>query len=562
MRGLKWLRTLAGIIVEREAMNFDVVIVGAGPSGLSMGIRLAQLAQAAERELTICILEKGAEVGAHILSGAVIETRALDELIPDWKEKGAPLTVPVKSDRFLYLTEKGSMAMPTPPQMHNEGNYIASLGNLCRWLAEQAEELGVEIFPGFAAAEVLYDSSGAVRGVATGDMGIGKDGQPGDNFEPGIELIGRQTIFAEGCRGSLSAELMEKFNLRDNADPQTYGIGIKEIWDVKPEVHKEGSALHTIGWPLKSDTYGGSFLYHNENNQVAVGFVVGLDYRNPYLSPFEEFQRFKNHPDIRPIFEGGKRVAYGARAISEGGFQSIPKLTFRGGLLIGDGAGFLNVPKIKGTHTSMKSAMVAAEAVFELLPAEYDEENPGAALEATAYPQQLSKSWLWSELHKQRNIRPGFRKGLWLGLINAALESYIFRGRAPWTLSHHADHEQTGEKKDYSPIDYPKPDGKVSFDRNSSVYLSGTNHEENQPVHLRLRDESVPILLNLEKYDAPEQRYCPAGVYEIVEKEGKPMLQINAQNCVHCKTCDIKDPSQNIHWTVPEGGGGPSYPNM
>jgi len=543
-------------------MNFDVVIVGAGPSGLTMGIRLAQLAQQQDRELNICILEKGAEVGAHILSGAVIEPRTLSELIPDWKEKGAPLNVPVKSDRFKYLTASGSISMPTPPQMHNEGNYIVSLGNLCRWLAEQAEELGVNIFPGFAAAEVLYDDSGAVRGVATGDMGIGKDGEPTENFEPGMELIGRQTVFAEGCRGSLSGELMQKYNLRDGVEPQSYGIGIKEIWEVKPELHDEGATLHTIGWPLKADTYGGSFLYHNENNQVAVGFVIGLDYRNPHLSPFDEFQRFKNHPDIRPLFEGGTRVSYGARAISEGGLQSIPKLTFPGGLMVGDTAGFLNVPKIKGTHTAMKSAMLAAEAVHELLPLEYDEENPGPALEATAYPEKLKNSWLWQELHKVRNIRPGFKKGLWLGLINAALDSYVFRGKMPWTMGHHADHEQLGNKNDYPVIDYPKPDGVVSFDRSSSVYLSGTNHNDNQPAHLRLRDDSVPIRLNLEKYDAPEQRYCPAGVYEIVKIDGKPALQINAQNCVHCKTCDIKDPSQNIHWTVPEGGGGPAYPNM
>ena len=543
-------------------MSFDVVIVGAGPSGLTMGIRLAQLAREQERELTICILEKGAEVGAHILSGAVIEPRTLSELIPDWKEKGAPLNVPVKSDSFKYLTEKGAYALPTPPQMHNEGNYIVSLGNLCRWLAEQAEELEVAIFPGFAAAEVLYDDTGAVRGVATGDMGIGKDGEPGDSYEPGVELLGRQTIFAEGCRGSLAGELMQKFNLRDGVEAQTYGIGIKEIWEVKPELHNEGETLHTIGWPLKSDTYGGSFLYHNENNQVAVGFVVGLDYRNPHLSPFHEFQRFKNHPEIRQLFETGTRISYGARAISEGGLQSIPKLTFPGGLLVGDSAGFLNVPKIKGTHTAMKSAMLAAEAVFDLLPLEYDEENPGPALEAASYPEKLKNSWMWQELHKVRNIRPGFQKGLWLGLINAALESYLFRGKAPWTMGHHADHEQTGLKNDYPRIEYPKPDGVVSFDRASSVYLSGTFHDDNQPAHLRLRDDSVPIAINLEKYDAPEQRYCPAGVYEIVELDGKPALQINAQNCVHCKTCDIKDPTQNIHWTVPEGGGGPAYPNM
>ncbi|MCP3687017.1 MAG: electron transfer flavoprotein-ubiquinone oxidoreductase [Gammaproteobacteria bacterium] len=543
-------------------MNFDVVIVGAGPSGLTTAIRLAQLAQQNERELTICILEKGSEVGAHILSGAVLEPRSLNELIPDWQEKAAPVNTPVKSDKFRYLTSKGSYGLPTPPQMHNEGNYIISLGNFCRWLAEQAEELGVEIFPGFAAAEVLYDDEGAVRGVATGDMGIGKDGEATENFEPGVELIGRQTVFAEGCRGSLSGELMKTFGLRDGVEPQTYGIGIKELWEVKPEVHDEGSTLHTIGWPLKSDTYGGSFLYHIADNQVAVGFVIGLDYANPHLSPFEEFQRFKTHPDIRPIFAGGKRVSYGARAISEGGFQSIPKLSFPGGLMVGDTAGFLNVPKIKGTHTAMKSAMVAAETIFELLPAQFDEENPGPALEATTYLQQLKKSWLWQELHKVRNIRPGFQKGLWLGLSNAALESYIFRGKAPWTIGHHKDHEQTGNKGNFRKIDYPKPDNEVSFDRLSSVFLSNTFHDENQPAHLRLRDASIPIKINLAEYDAPEQRYCPAGVYEIIDNEGKPELQINAQNCLHCKTCDIKDPRQNIHWTVPEGGGGPSYPNM
>ncbi|MCP4433140.1 MAG: electron transfer flavoprotein-ubiquinone oxidoreductase [Gammaproteobacteria bacterium] len=548
--------------MEREAMNFDVVIVGGGPAGLTSAIRLAQLAQEKERELTICILEKGSEIGAHILSGAVIEPCSLNELIPDWKDKAAPLNTPVKSDKFRYLTESGSYWLPTPPQMHNEGNYIISLGNFCRWLAEQAEELGVEIFPGFAAAEVLFDESGAVRGVATGDMGIGKDGEPTDNYEPGVELIGRQTIFAEGCRGSLSGELMDTFGLRDGVEPQTYGIGIKELWEVKPEVHDEGSALHTIGWPLKSDTYGGSFLYHIADNQVAVGFVIGLDYKNPHLSPFEEFQRFKNHPDIRAVFEGGKRISYGARAISEGGFQSIPKLTFPGGLLVGDTAGFLNVPKVKGTHTAMKSAMVAAEAVFELLPVEYDEENPGPALEASAYPQQLKKTWLWSELHKVRNIRPGFQKGLWLGLTNAALESYVLHGKSPWTMGHHKDNEQIGGKNSYPRIEYPKPDNEVTFDRLSSVFLSSTYHEENQPAHLRLRDDSVPININLAEYDAPEQRYCPAGVYEIIETDGQPQMQINAQNCLHCKTCDIKDPRQNIHWTVPEGGGGPSYPNM
>ena len=543
-------------------MQFDVVIVGAGPSGLSMAIRLAQLAQQKERELTICVLEKGAEVGAHILAGAVFEPRALNELIPDWQDKGAPLNVPVTEDKFKFLSESGSTSMPTPPQMHNEGNYIISLANFCRWLAEQAEELGVEIFPGFAAAEILYDESGAVRGVATGDMGIGKDGEQTDNYEPGVELLGRQTVFAEGCRGSLSGELIRKFNLDSDSEPQTYALGVKEIWEVEPEKHKQGSTLHTIGWPLKSDTYGGSFLYHADNNQVYVGFVVGLDYANPYLSPFEEFQRFKNHPHIRPLFEGGKRIAYGARTIVEGGIQSLPKLVVPGALIIGDSAGFLNVPKIKGSHTAMKSAMTAAESLFELLGEEFDEENPGPAIEVDSYPEQLRKTWLWDELNKVRNIRPGFNKGMWFGLVNAALETYLLRGKAPWTLGHHADHEQTGNKNDHQKIDYPKPDNEVTFDRLSSVFLSNTYHEENQPAHLRLRDASVPIATNLALYDAPEQRYCPAGVYEIVEKEGEPALQINAQNCVHCKTCDIKDPTQNIHWVVPEGGGGPSYPNM
>ncbi len=537
-------------------MEFDVVIVGAGPSGLSAAIKLAQLAAAQQLEITICIVEKGSEVGAHILSGAILEPRGLNELLPDWKEQNAPLNTPVNTDQFRFLTQKRAFTLPNPPSMHNDGNYIISLGNLCRWLAEQAEQLGVEIFPGFAAAEILYDDSGAVRGIATGNMGVGADGEPTDNFEPGVELIARQTLFAEGCRGSLSKQIMQRFKLRENVDPQTYGIGLKELWEVTPEKHQLGNVLHTIGWPLDSQTYGGSFIYHLENNQVAVGFVVGLDYQNPHLSPYEEFQRFKNHPAIRPLFEGGKRISYGARALSEGGLQSIPKLSFAGGCLIGDSAGFLNVPKIKGTHTAMKSGMLAAEAVMETL--QQDKSN-----EAASYDKAFRESWLWSELNEVRNIRPGFQKGLWRGLINAAVETYVTKGKSGKTLSHHEDHLQLGKASEFPIIDYPKPDGEVSFDRLSSVFLSGTFHEENQPAHLTLKDESVPIDINLQQYDAPEQRYCPAGVYEIIQEDSQPpQLQINAQNCIHCKTCDIKDPSQNINWVTPEGGGGPNYPNM
>ena len=544
--------------MERESMEFDVVVVGGGPSGLSAAIRLKQLAQETGRDLEVCLIEKGSEVGAHILSGAVLEPRTLNELLPDWKERGAPLDTPVTDDKFLYLTQSGSFRLPTPPQMNNHGNYIISLGNFCRWLGEQAEALGVEIYPGFAAAEVLYDENGAVRGVTTGDMGIGKDGAPTENHMPGMELLAKQTIFAEGCRGHLTKTLFDKFDLREGKDPQTFAIGIKELWDIEPEKSKPGTALHSVGWPLSSDTYGGSFLYHLNGNQVAVGYVVGLDYSNPHLSPFEEFQRFKTHPAIRNVFEGGRRVAYGARALNEGGFQSIPKLTFPGGCLVGCTAGFLNVPKIKGTHTAMKSGMVAAEAIFESL----DAMAPGH--EPTSYGDKLQDSWLWTELYKVRNIRPGFSKGLWFGMANAALDTYILRGRAPWTMHHHADHI-TLKKADEAPrIAYPKPDGEISFDRNSSVFMSGTNHEENQPAHLTLKDSSVPIAHNLALYDAPEQRYCPAGVYEIVREDdgSNPRLQINAQNCVHCKTCDIKDPSQNITWVTPEGGGGPNYPNM
>ena len=538
-------------------MAFDVVVVGAGPSGLATAIRLKQLAAAEDRDIDVCVIEKGSEVGAHILSGAVIEPRALFELFPDAMERGAPLNTPVEEDRFLLLTKGSALRLPTPPQLRNHGNYIVSLGNLCRWLAGEAEALGVEIYPGFAAAEVLYDDSGRVKGVATGDMGLGRDGEPGPNHEPGVELHGSQTVFAEGCRGSLGKTLMARFDLARDSAPQTYGIGIKELWEVDPANHYPGRVVHSFGWPLRSDTYGGSFLYHLEDNQVSVGFIIGLDYRNPHISPFEEFQRFKNHPAIRPTFAGGRRISYGARAINEGGFQSIPRLAFPGGVFVGCEAGFLNVPKIKGTHTAMKSGMVAAEAIFESLAGD----DSGAALES--YPEALRRSWVWPELRSVRNLRPAFRHGLWAGLVYAAIDTFLLRGRAPWTLHHGRDHLSLKRVSDAPRIDYPRPDGEVSFDRLSSVFISNTNHEEDQPVHLRLKDDTVPVDVNLALYDAPEQRYCPAGVYEIVTEEGSgPRLQINAQNCVHCKTCDIKDPRQNIDWVVPEGGGGPNYPNM
>ncbi len=541
--------------VQRDEMECDVAIVGAGPAGLSAAIRLMQLAKDAGREISVCVVEKGSEVGAHILSGAVLEPRALNELLPDWQERGAPLSTPVTSDEFRFLSAKNSWRLPTPKPMNNHGNYIISLGNFCRWLGQQAESMGVQIFAGFPAADIFVQD-GKVAGIITGDFGIGKHGEKKPEYQPGIILKAKYTLFAEGCRGSLSQRLMQAFDLRAECDPQTYGIGIKELWEVAPEKHQQGKVTHTIGWPMDTQTYGGSFIYHLENNQVAVGYVVGLDYQNPHLDPYMEFQRFKQHTSIRPLFEGGRRLSYGARALNEGGWQSLPKLAFEGGALIGCAAGFLNVPKIKGTHTAMKSGMLAAEAAF----AAVQQNRAHDVLES--YPLLVKSSWIADELKAVRNIRPAFHKGLWAGLIYGALETYIFRGKAPWTFKNHADHTQLKPAADCAKIDYEKPDGVVSFDRLSSVFISNTNHAEDQPAHLTLKDAGVPIAHNLAMYDAPEQRFCPAGVYEIVTDAAGKRLQINAQNCVHCKTCDIKDPTQNIVWVTPEGGGGPNYPNM
>ncbi len=549
----------------RETMDYDVVVVGGGPAGLSAAIRIKQLAADTGREIAVCVLEKGSEVGAHILSGAVMDPQALTELFPDWKERGAPLNTPVSEDRFLFLSASKAFQTPSwmlPACFQNHGNYVISLANVVRWLGQQAEALGVEVFPGFAAAEILYNDDGSVKGVATGNMGVDRHGEPTAAFQLGMELHAKYTFFAEGARGHLGKQLISKYQLDAGKDPQTYALGLKEIWEIDPKLHQPGLVVHTAGWPLDRSTYGGSFLYHLENNQVAVGYVVGLAYENPYLSPYEEFQRYKTHPEIRKFFEGGKRLAYGARAITAGGLQSLPKLTFPGGALIGCDAGFLNASRIKGSHAAIKTGMLAAEAVVEALgkDRQYDE--------LSAYSAAFEKSWLHEELHKARNFKPSMSKGLLTGTLLVGIDQVIFGGKAPWTLHHqHADHECLKPAADFAPIVYPKPDGKLTFDRLSSVFISNTNHAEDQPIHLTLKNAAVPVDVNLAKYAGPEARYCPAGVYEFVKTEdgngnSADRLQINAQNCVHCKTCDIKDPTQNIVWVTPEGGGGPNYSNM
>ena len=543
----------------REAMEYDVVIVGGGPAGLSAAIKLKQMAAEKGSEVSVCVLEKGSEVGAHILSGAVMDPKAITELFPNWKELGAPLKTEVTEDRVLVLTETKAYRTPNwlvPACFENHGNYIVSLANVTRWLGQQAEALGVEVFPGFPAAEILYDDTGAVKGVATGNMGVDRHGDATGNFQLGMELHAKYTLFAEGARGHLGKQLMAKYDLNQGKDPQSYGIGIKELWEIDPKQHKQGLVIHTTGWPMMNQ-YSGSFLYHLENNQVAVGYVVGLAYENPYISPYEEFQRFKTHPAIRTFFEGAKRISYGARAITAGGLQSLPKLTFRGGALIGCDAGFLNMSRIKGSHAAIKTGMLAAEAAFEALGAGRQND------ELTAYTTKFEQSWLYEELHIARNVKPLLKKGTW-GSPWVWLDQMVFRGKAPWTLRHSTpDHACLKPASQFEPIVYPKPDNKLTFDRLSSVFISNTNHAEDQPIHLTLKDANVPVNVNLSTYAGPESRYCPAGVYEFVKEEnGSERLQINAQNCVHCKTCDIKDPTQNIVWVTPEGGGGPNYPNM
>ena len=549
--------------MERESMEFDVVIVGAGPAGLSTACKLMQLANENDQELMVCVVEKGSEVGAHILSGAVFEPRAMNELFPDWKEKGAPLNTPVTEDHIYLLNDENSAKkLPngiTPKTMHNEGNYIVSMGNVCRWLAEQAEQLGVEVFPGFSAAEIIYNEDGSVGGVITGDMGVGENGEHKDGYMPGMELRAKYTIFAEGCRGHLGKELISHFNLDKDSSPQHYAIGFKEIWDIDPAKHQPGLVVHSAGWPLDEAT-GGSYMYHAEDNQVFVGLIVDLNYENPYLSPFDEFQRLKHHSVFKQYLEGGKRVSYGARAIAKGGFNSLPKMTFPGGLLVGCNAGTLNFAKIKGNHTAMKSGMLAAESIFEAIK----ENNEAPVKELTSFTEKFKSSWVYDELFRSRNFGPAIHKlgNFWGGAFNT-LEQNFFKGNLPFTMKdEHKDYAQLNEADKSQEISYPKPDGVLSFDKLSSVFLSNTNHEEDQPCHLQLKDPSIPIQINLPKFAEPAQRYCPAGVYEIIEDEGEKRFQINAQNCVHCKTCDIKDPSQNIKWVVPEGTGGPNYPNM
>ncbi|MDF1828032.1 MAG: electron transfer flavoprotein-ubiquinone oxidoreductase [Legionellaceae bacterium] len=539
-----------------NAMTYDVIIIGAGPAGLAAAIRIKQQAKLNQQDISVCILEKGAQVGSHLLSGAVLDPKSLKTLLPDtWQD--APLHTPVTHDKFYYLNTKRAYRLPTPPQMRNTGHYIISVCELGRFLATQAEALGCELYAGFAATELLVGEQGEITGVATGPVGLDKSGEKTSNYQPGMYLYAKQTLFAEGCRGELSQQLMAKFNLRDGVQPQTYGLGIKEIWRVTPEQHRLGEVVHTVGWPLDNPTYGGSFIYHMKDHQVALGFVVGLDYQNPWLSPFEEMQRFKTHPSICNLLKGGERLSYGARALNEGGWQSMPKLIFPGGALIGDAAGFLNVPKIKGIHTAIQSGIFAADACTQLL-----KKNASNQLELTSYPEQFKQSWLAKELYAARNIRPGFKYGLFAGLANAAFETYITRGHTPWTLKHHTDHTSLMNANKAPKINYPKPDGQLTFDRLSSVYLTNTHHEENQPAHLKLKKPELAITINYAEYASPETRYCPAAVYEIIQENNKPRLKINAANCIHCKTCDIKDPKQNIVWTAPEGGGGPNYIGM
>ena len=540
--------------IQRESMEYDVVIVGAGPAGLSTSIKLKQI----NPDLNICILEKGSEVGAHILSGNVFETRALDELIPDWREKNAPIKTKVKKEKFLFLGKKNSLSWPTwllPSVQKNHNNYIISLANLCRWLATQAEDLGVEIFPGFAASKIIYDEDNKVIGVQTGDMGIDKAGNNKDSFEPGLIINAKVTVFSEGCRGHLGKEVISKFKLDSNKSPQQYGIGFKEIWEISEDQHDEGLVMHTAGWPLDNSTYGGSFCYHAEKKQIFIGYVIGLDYQNPYLSPYDEFQRFKTHPAISKILKGGKRISYGARALIEGGLQSLPKMHMPGALLIGCDAGTLNMPKIKGSHTAMKSGMIAAETINEFI----SNDKP-----LSEYENKFKKSWAHQELYTARNVKPSFQWSLIPAIIFTGIDQILFRGYLPFTLKHsHADHESLIPANKAKRIDYPKYDGEITFDKTSSVYLTGTNHEADQPVHLKLKDQDLPINYTLNEYDEPAQRYCPAGVYEVdIADQNNPKFVINAQNCIHCKTCDIKEPSQNITWVTPEGAGGPNYANM